>query len=260
VLRCRDGDEVGFEPTVDALPPTKQPAVGIASAKSASGAMAAVRLVGTALRTWLQYLVPLTLLSALAAAPVVVLALLTPVPADAAAAAALRMRGWELAALGVFCQLLLVGGVAPATRRPSQLAALGLGAAQIARAVLPCLAAAAAIAIGSLALAVPGLLLVVLLALTGASPERGVAPALRDSIAAARAQLPAVAITVVAMLALDAAIAIAATRMFGAPLPRRATPQQLAMARHLVHAVALGLVVLSPVPATVLATVRRRAR
>lgn len=229
--------------------------------KSASGAFAAAgRLLGTALRTWLQYLVPLTLLSAIALAPVAVVALLTPVPADAAAAAALRARGWELAALGVLCQVLLVGGMAPATRRPSQLSALGSGAAQIARAVLPCLAAAAAIAIGTLALAVPGLLLLMLLALTAASPERGVAPALRDSIAAARAQLPAVGITVIAMLALDAAIAIAATRMFGAPLPRRATPQQLAMARHLVHAVALGLVVISPLPATVLATIRRRAR
>jgi hypothetical protein len=246
---------------VDALPPTKQPAVEVASVKSARGAFAAAgRLVGTALRTWLQYLVPVTLLSAVASAPVVLLALLTPVPADAAAAAALRLRGWELAALGLLCQILLVGGIAPATRRPSQLSAFGSGAAQIARAVLPCLAAAAAIAIGTLALAVPGLLLLVLLALTGASPERGVAPALRDSIAAARAQLPAVAITVVVMLALDAAIAITATRMFGAPLPKRATPQQLAMARHLVHAVALGLVVLSPLPATVLATIRRRAR
>jgi hypothetical protein len=153
--------------------------------------------------------------------------------------------------------------MSPATRRPSQLGALGAGTAQLARAALPCLAAAAAIAIGSLALAVPGLLLLVLLSLTGASAERrpgGVVAALRDGLAAARAHLPTVAITVVAMLALDAAIAIVATRMFGAPLPRRPSPQQLATAHHLVHAIALGLVVLSPLPATVLATIRTRSR
>jgi hypothetical protein len=178
---------------------------------------------------------------------------------DVAAAAALRTRGWELVALGVLCQLVLVGGAAVATRRPSQLGALGGGAAQLVRAIVPCLAAAAAIAIGSLALVVPGLLLLVLLSLTGASPERGATAALRDSLAAARARLPAVAIAVVAMVALDAAIGIAATRVYGAPLPRRPSPQQLATAHHLVHAIALLLVVLSPLPATVLATIRHRA-
>lgn len=235
---------------MDALPPYS----GSAGATGSSEG-----LVAPALRTWLRYVAPLTLLSALALSPVLLVALTTRVPADAAAASALRVRAWQLIALAVFCQLLLVGGASVAARRPSQLEALAGGVAQLVRAVVPCFAAAAAIAIGSLALVVPGLLLLVLLALTGASPERGASAALLDSIAAVRIRLPAVAITVLAMLAVDIAIGVIAHRLLGAPLGKHPSAAQLVAARHVVHAIAAALVVVSPLAATVLATIRGRA-
>jgi hypothetical protein len=114
------------------------------------------------------------------------------------------------------------------------------------------------IAIGSLALVVPGLILLVLLALTGAGRARGVPAALADSIAVARKHLPVIAVTVAAMLALDAAIGLAAYRGF-APLPRQPSPAQLAAVRHFVRAIAIALTLASPLPATVLATIRARA-
>lgn len=220
------------------------------------GAAASSGLVAAAARAWLRTLVPLTALSVIALSPVIALALATRIPADTAAASALRVRGWGLLALALPCQLVLVGGASAAAHAPSQLAALGRGVVQLGRAILPCLAASAAIAIGSLALAVPGLMLLALLALIGASPERGVHAAMRDSIAAARARLPAVAITIAAMLAVDLAIGVIAVRAFGAALPRHPTAAQLAATRHLVHAIAAALVAISPLPATVLAMIR----
>jgi len=217
-------------------------------------------VVAAALSTWLRYLVPLTLLSAIAVSPALVLALRARPPLDPAGARAALTLGWEMIGLAAFGQLILVGGAAAVTRaRPSQLRALGGGLMQLARAIVPCLAAVAAIALGGLALVVPGLVLFVLLALTGASPARGVPAALADSIAAARAQLPATALAVFAMLAIDVAIGVAAQRAFIAPLPRQPAPAQLAQLRLFVHVIALALVILSPLPATVLATIRTRA-
>jgi hypothetical protein len=236
---------------VDALPPYNEPAV-VAPARGTG-------LVASALWTWLRYIVPLTLLSALALAPVIAIALATRVPADAAAASALHARAWGLLALAALCQLVLVGGASAVVHRPSQLGALGEGAIQLVRAVVPCLAAAAAIAIGGLALVVPGLLLLVLLALTGASREHGVPARLLDSVAVVRRRLPAVAITVLAMLALDAAIGVIADRMFGAPLPKHPSAAQLAAARHVLRVIVAALVAGSPLVATVLATIHGRA-
>jgi hypothetical protein len=97
-----------------------------------------------AIRLWLRYVAPLTALSALALSPVLLVALRTPPPADAAQARAMIALGWKLLALAWFGQLVLVGGAAAIARdTPSQLAALGRGAAQMLRAIVPCLAAAA---------------------------------------------------------------------------------------------------------------------
>ena len=145
------------------------------------------------------------------------------------------------------------------TAPPSQLRALTRGVLQLVRAVVPCLVAALAVAIGTLALVLPGLVLLVLLSLTAASRERGLPAPLLDSIAAARRQLPAVALAVLALFALDAAIGLVAYRAFLLPLPAKPTPIQLAAVRNFVRAIALALVVLSPLPATVLATLHDRA-
>jgi len=216
-------------------------------------------VVVAALRIWLRYAIPLTLLSAIALSPVIATALRTRAPVDQAGAKAALVLGWELIALAWFGQLVLVGGASAMTRaRPSQLRALGTGFVQLVRAILPCLAAVTAIAIGGLALAVPGLVLIVLLALTGASPARGVPAQLADSIAVARKHLPTVVLASAAMIAIDLAIGLVAQRVFAAPLPRPPAPAQLAPYRHFVHAVALALVLASPLPATVLATIRTR--
>jgi len=223
-------------------------------------------LLRASLATWLRYVVPLTLLSAVALAPVIALALRVRAPLDQAGAGAAVTVAWEMLGIAWLGQLVLVGGAAAVTCGPgsqasqvSQLRALRTGLVGLARAIVPCLAAAAAISFGCLALVVPGLALVVLLALTGASRQRGVPAALVDSIAVARAQWPAVAIAVASMLALDAAIGFCAHRGFVAGLPRQATPAQLATVRHFVRAIALALVVISPLPATVLAMIRARA-
>lgn len=229
-------------------------------------------LVVQAIRLWLRYLVPLTLLSVIALAPIVVIALRTPVPLDHAAARATVALGWKLIALAWLGQLVLVGGASAVIGATSQLGALGGGLVHLVRAILPCLAAAVAIAIGGLALVVPGLVLLVLLALTGASRERGVPARLLDSIAVARGRLAgteqspayrvllAVALAVAGMLAIDAAIGLVAQRALVPQLPRRPAPGQLAATRQLVHAIAIALVVASPLPATVLALLYRRGR
>lgn len=226
------------------------------AARPTAGACASV--VGAALQTWLRYLVPLTLLSAIALSPLIAVALATRTPPDLAATRAVLARGWTLLAVAWFPQLLLVGAASPATRRPSQRGALSGGLAQLVRAILPCIAAAAAVAIGSLAVAVPGVILLVLLSLTAASRERGLSAPLLDSVAAVRRDWRAVALTVAAVLAIDAAIGLVAYRAFVPPLPRQPTALQLAGLRGFVRAIAAALVVVSPLPATVLATIRAR--
>src|SRR5262245_21954116 len=67
------------------------------------------RIVGPAILTWLHYAVPLLLLSAIAFAPVIALALRVPVPVDQAGGKAVLALGWELVALGWLSQLVLVG-------------------------------------------------------------------------------------------------------------------------------------------------------
>jgi hypothetical protein len=215
-------------------------------------------ILAAALRTWLRYLVPLTLLSALALSPVLYLALTARIPADATAAMALRRLAWELVALASACQLVLVGAAAAVTRtRPSQLRAFTTGFLALLAAVGPCIAALTAIAIGSLALVIPGLLLLPQLALTGASTERGIRARLLDSITLARNNLLAVVLAVLALLALDAAIGLFAHLQLSVPFPKRPSPAQLTSARHILQAVAIALVALSPLPATLLATTRR---
>ena len=222
-------------------------------------------MVWPAILIWLRHLVPLTLLSAIALSPLIAIALATRAPADLAGAKSVLRVGWTLLAAAWFPQLLLVGGAsamidrAPATGGPrSQLRAFGAGVAQMVRALVPCLVAAAAVLIGCLALVVPGPMLLVLLALTAASRERGLPAPLLDSIAAVRRQLPAVVLALAALFVLDAAIGLIAHRAFAARLPPKPTPAQLAAVRDFVRVIAAALVILSPLPATVLATIRAR--
>jgi hypothetical protein len=222
-------------------------------------------VIASALRTYVRYAVPLTVISALALSPVLVLAFAARPPTDAAAARSILRLTWELIGVAAVAQLLVVGGVTPAARaiaagRPlSQGRALAAGIGQLIRAFVPCVLAALTIAIGSLALVVPGVLLCVLLSLTGACAERGIQGAMADSIAVARRQLPRVAAVVAGMLVADVAVVMIARMVsLHAPLAAKPTPDQLLAICHLVHVVAIALVVVAPLPATVLATIRAR--
>lgn len=212
-------------------------------------------MVGSALRIWLNYAVPLTLLSAIALSPLILVALRVRIPADAAAAKSVLSLGWTLLAAAWLGQLVLVGGASAMVGAPSQLRAIGAGFIQLLRAVVPCLVAALAVVLCTLALVVPGPVLLVLLSLTGASRERGLPAPLLDSIAAARRQLPAVVLAVAAMLALDAAIGLVAYRVLIAS-PAKVVP--LVATRSFVRAIALALAIVSPLPATVLALLHAR--
>jgi hypothetical protein len=221
--------------------------------------------VSVALRTYLRYLVPLTLLSALALSPLVYLALAVDTPKDAAQARGLVMLAWTAGATAWIGQLLLVAGAAPAARglvagaALSQRRAFTRGAVAMVRALVPCLLAAAAVVVGALALVVPALVLVTLLALTGASPETNPPlplSRLRDSIAAVRAHVTPVAATVAAIAFFDVALVLVAKR-FSAPLMgKKPTATELAAYRHLIDIVVAGLVLASPLAAATLASLR----
>lgn len=212
------------------------------------------------LRTWLRYVVPLTLLSAIALAPIAYVALRSGAAPDLAHARTQLRLGWVLAATAIVCQLWLVAGVAPsvralAARMPlSQWRALANGLVALARGFVPWLVAIAAIATGALALFVPGLLLLVLLALTGAS-DSGPPPAPHaDSIAIARAHFVPVALLVVSIIALDLAIAYAAqAAIVPALVGKKIVAAKLVPIRTFVRVVALALFALSPLPACALA-------
>jgi hypothetical protein len=217
------------------------------------------------LRTWARYLAPLAVLSVVALAPALYLAHAAPLPVDVEHARALCRLGWIIAAVAWIPQLVLVGGAAPAARgivarAPiSQLHALGGGAIQLVRAIVPCLAAAFAIVLGGVALLVPGVILFALLALTGASDARGMPGPLADSVASARGQLIAVATAAFAMLAADLAIPTVLWIVErGMPLSHRSTPDELAVARWFLRATVVGIAAVSALPATALALLHAR--
>ena len=245
------------EDTAEPSGPIESRAPAAAPPRVAAERQAAI--LGPAIGTWLRYLVPLTLLSALALSPLLAIALTARAPADLAAAKSLVRLGWTLLAMAWLGQLLLVGGAsAMIDAKRSQLRALGAGFAQMVRAVVPCLVATAAVVIGCLALVVPGPILLVLLSLTAASRERGLPAPLLDSISVARRQLAPVILAVLALFAIDAAIGLFSHRVLIAALPAKPTPAQLASVRNFVRVIALALVVASPLPATILATIRWR--
>ena len=226
----------------------------------------AVPILSLTLRTWLRYLAPLTILSAIVMLPVAWIALHVHAAADLVEAHGQLLRGWELAASAWIFQIVLVGAAAPAVRaiaagKPlSQLAAFASGARGLVRAVVPCTIAVLAVMIGGLALVVPGLVLLAMLAMTGASDELGTAlPApLLDSVAVARASLRTIAIVVGAILALDLAIALGAQLALVHALPKKPPIALLVPSRTYVRVVACALIALSALPACALASVYTR--
>jgi hypothetical protein len=219
-----------------------------------------------ALRTYVRYLVPFTVLSAIALAPALWITLHLPLPVGPAQGKSVVAFSWMLGAVAWVPQLVLVAGVAPAMRAAgrgaplSQLGALRHGMVGLVTMILPCLLAVAAIGLGSLALVLPGLALLVMLSVTGASTEPGMPGPLLDSIAFARANLKLVAIAVAAMLVVDLAVPGLARLITTTPLPKQPTAEQLAAYLRLPRIVIAAVVIVSPMIASVLAAVRLTAR
>ncbi len=216
-----------------------------------------------ALRTWLRYLVPLTLIAAVTMCLVAYVAHATPVPKDTLHARSELHLGWLLAATAWMFQLVLVGAAAPAVRgialdAPlSQRAALAEGLRGLGRAVVPCGVAVAAIVLGGTALVVPGLVLLALLALTGASNRLGepLPAALADSVAVVRAHARQVVVIVALVIVADLAVALVAHLAILPYLPAKPPLVVLARARTFVRITALALITLSALPACALAAI-----
>jgi len=107
---------------------------------------------------------------------------------------------------------------------------------------------------------VPGLVLLVLLALTGASRDRAVPAALLESIAAARTRLRATVVVVATMVIADVTFAVAGKLVYAATLPKKPSPPQLATYPRLLQIVVVAIVVVAPIIACALAAVHHRAR
>jgi hypothetical protein len=225
----------------------------------------AAEIARLAVRAYLRYAIPLTLLAAIVLAPWLLLALAVQVPRDLAGARGVLRVAWLLGATAWIGQLLLVGAAAPLVRALdagaplSQLRALGSGARQLARAALPWLAAVAAIAIGGLALAVPGLALLVLLSTTAASAERDLSGALLESAGVVRRRLPLALGAIAVLLAVDLGAVGIAQQLLPRAAAGKLRPDQLAMFRRAVESVALAIVAIAPPIAAMLAAVHARA-
>lgn len=208
-----------------------------------------------ALRTYARYVLPLTLVSTLAFAPLCVL-LGRPGAVTLTGVRTLVKLVWVVAGTAWIVQLTLVGAAAPLVgARLSQLRALRVALSGAVRAALPCAAAAAAVLVGGLALVVPGLLLLVLFALTGASDAPGIQAPLEASARIARRAPWRLAAIVAAVLVVDVLVALVVLRL---PHPRPKLPAHLATYRVMLPALFAGLALVTPVFACMLAAFHHR--
>lgn len=225
-------------------------------------------VVSIAVRSWVRYLVPFTLLSALALSPLLYLAVKVAPPANADTARAQLRLAWIFGATAWAFQYWLVAGVAPAVRGVasgatlSQWRALCAGGANLVRAIVPSAIAITAVVLGGVALVVPGLVMVVLVSLTGASTRLGEdAPAaVRESVELVRANLRTIAVVVLAIVALDLAITLGSQLAIVPAFSKKTTAAKLKPIAELVRVVALALVVISPLVATSLAALATKKR
>ncbi len=223
-------------------------------------------ILALAFRTYARYVVPLTLLAVVLFAPLLGYGLLSKTPGELGPAWRMVMVAWGAVATAWIAQYMLVGAAAPLARsiadaRPlPQLAALRVAVGGLARAVLPTLMVVAAIAMGSIALVLPGLVLGVLLSLTGASTRNGLAEPMLDSVARVRANLKLAIAAVVGILVVDFAIITVPFVILLGPLSPRPTPEELSTAQLLLQIVTIGLPLVTPVAACVLAAVATAAR
>lgn len=218
-------------------------------------------MIALALRSWVRYLVPLTVLALVAFAPLLYVALTARAPMNVGDARFQVRFAWALAGSAVAFHLLLVAGVAPTVRAIalgsplSQVGAFVAGLQGLLRGALPWLVVLASIMLGGVALLLPGVLLAILMSLTGASHALGTSPqaAIADSIATARAQLPRVAAIVLAIVIVSLAITFVVQLNYVPAITKKATPSKLAPIRMMVRHGALAIVAVAPLFACALA-------
>lgn len=223
-------------------------------------------MIALAARTLARYLVPLAAATLLVVAPWAIVALRAPWPRNLAGGNLALVNAFGIAATAWIATFVLVGAAAPLVRALhagaplSQPRAIVAAVANTVRMALPCLAASAAVLVGGLALVVPAFVLMVVLALTGASTERGMPAPLVDSIARVRERWKPVALIVGVMLVVDVALATGAWKLVAMPFGRKLAPAQWATYGNIARIVVLGIAVTAPMFATLLAACAVRAR
>lgn len=220
-------------------------------------------MISLAARSYARHVIPLTVLAVALFAPLAVFALELAVPRNESQAIQLLRLTWGIAGCAWIVHYLLVGAAVREVRgvaagRPlSQLASLRTGIAGIVRAGLPVAVAIAGIILGGIALAVPGIVLVVLFAFTGASERPGLAAPLADSAAVARAHLGIAGPVAAGVVLVNLAIAaIAYLILIGTTtLTATASADELAAVRTFLQVVTIGVIGVSPIAAVLLAAV-----
>jgi hypothetical protein len=213
--------------------------------------------------------VPLTLLSVLAFLPLIYFASRVGAPQDIAKARAQIRIAWVCGGTAWLWQWLLVAAAAPAVRgiirgHPlSQWRALVEGLRNLVRGIVPWAIVVAAIALGQLALVIPGLLLGVLLALTGASERLGQPPPapLLDSVEIARRGFAQLIGIVLLILVVNLGITFALQTALVPHISTKVAATKLLPVRAFVRMLPLVLAAISPLVAcTLVATYERLKR
>ena len=221
-----------------------------------------------AARTYLRYVAPLTLLGALACAPLLVGVLVLAPTVDAPHARFRLGIGVALAVFALVGQLATVAAAAPALRSLAagtplaQTRALSLGARQLACAYIPVLVAFAAVLLGVCALVVPGLALLVLLALTGASERVGepLPAPLADSVALVRPMFWRIAAIVGIALIVNLVIADGGQLALFGVVPKKNPSIAVSAAMKMKLWVPLALAAVSPLVGCLLAACAAKRR
>jgi hypothetical protein len=156
-----------------------------------------------AVKATLHFIAPLALLSLAVFAPYLWVAWHTLVPTDPAALRPLFKAAWASLAFVGIAQLFLVGAAAGVARGTTQLRALACGARQLVRGAVPLAIALLAVIVGALALVLPGLALLALFSLAAGSDAPGLPAPLLESAEIVRRHWKRVAITLVAIAAVD---------------------------------------------------------
>jgi hypothetical protein len=125
---------------------------------------------------------------------------------------------------------------------------------------VPWVIVVAAVLLGGVALVVPGLVLLVLLSLTGASERLGEPPpaALVDSVAIVRGNFARTAAIVAAILVVDLAICYAIQKALVPAITRKVPAAKLLPLRTFVRTVPLAIAAVSPLAACALAAAHAR--